>query len=581
MIMKQVVSLLVLLGMFTFACNTSGILSPAATEVQTAAVLMTQPPAATVHPPAVPTTQPAEHRIGVRVVDGVGEFYDRQTGETFIPRGNNFARLDWQAKRTGGQTYTFSTFNPGFYNHDEASQALAQMSALGYNVVRVFLDGNAIDGNGGPNGLSPKFMDNVADFLWLAKDNGIYVIFVKQWLPDSPRYSDIIARDCCETFGVSNAIHLAPAGVEAHRLFFQDLVRALIERGAPLDAIFSYNVSNEIYFDGDQPPLNWDSGVVLLGNGKSYDMSKPEDKQRMMDDGLVIIIDAVREAVLELDPTALVSVGFFQPQAPNPTRIGDARLIRTYAAIWESSADYIDLHTYPGGDLMLAQYVENYEMNDMQLKPIMIGEFGAFRFAFPDIEVAAQALVDWQVESCRYGFDGWLLWTWDDIGDSEMYTAVEADGVINQALAPANRPDPCAYGAGVVRNLALGARVRASGALPGEPPEQAVDGLSGTQWGAGASPPQWIEIELEAPARVSEIRLQVAQYPEGDTLHIIKARSADGNFVEVARISQFTRSEEWLMLKPAAPLDGVQVIRVETYTSPSWTAWKEIQIYGE
>jgi len=35
----------------------------------------------TVEPP-----QPSpEHRIGIRVVAGVGEFYDRQTGEKFIP----------------------------------------------------------------------------------------------------------------------------------------------------------------------------------------------------------------------------------------------------------------------------------------------------------------------------------------------------------------------------------------------------------------------------------------------------------------------------------------------------------------
>ena len=153
---------------------------------------------------------------------------------------------------------------------------------------------------------------------------------------------------------------MAPAGVEAHQLFFQDLIKALIERSAPLDAIFSYNVSNEFYFDADQPPLSLNSGKVKLASGKEYDMAKPEEKEAMMDEALLAMIDGVRNAVLELDPTALVSIGFFAPQGPNPHRIGDMRISRTRAAIWESSADYIDLHAYPGGDMTLGQLVENY-----------------------------------------------------------------------------------------------------------------------------------------------------------------------------------------------------------------------------
>lgn len=34
-----------------------------------------------------------DHRIGIRVVNGVGEFYDRKTNKKFVPRGNNYIRL--------------------------------------------------------------------------------------------------------------------------------------------------------------------------------------------------------------------------------------------------------------------------------------------------------------------------------------------------------------------------------------------------------------------------------------------------------------------------------------------------------
>jgi hypothetical protein len=34
-----------------------------------------------------------DHRIGIRVANGVGEFYDRTTNQRFVPRGNNYIRL--------------------------------------------------------------------------------------------------------------------------------------------------------------------------------------------------------------------------------------------------------------------------------------------------------------------------------------------------------------------------------------------------------------------------------------------------------------------------------------------------------
>ena len=575
---SRLVAILLTLSIFLQACAISILEEPAGNAPTPE--LSEQISPAPVSEEEKPVPQP-EHRIAVRVVDGAGEFFDRLTGKKFIPRGNNHISLDPMVKKGGGQVVTFSMFNQGFYDHAEASKALAQMHAAGYNVVRIFVESEGEDGLGGTNGLDPEFMDNLADFLNLAKENEIYAIFAKQWLPITPRYGNIIAKQCCSTFGFANAIHMAPAGVEAHQLFFQDLIKALIARNAPLDTIFSYNVSNEFYFDADQPPLSWTSGMVKLASGREYDMAKPQDKEALMDEALLAMIEGVRNAVLELDPTALVSIGFFAPQEPNPHRIGDMRISRTQAAIWESSADYIDLHAYPGSDLTLGQYFENYKLENMQAKPVILGEMGAFKGDFFTVESAAQALVDWQVESCKYGIDGWLLWTWDDTTLGEIIPAVAEGGLIGDMLSPAKRPDPCAYGSGVVRNLSLGATAIASRSLPAETPEKAIDGLADTQWGAGFDALQWIEVDLGMPARISEIRLMVAQFPEGNTIHIIKVRSADGNFSEASRFNQMTRSEDWLIFKPETPLENIQIVRVETTRSPSWVAWKEIQIFGE
>ncbi len=392
-----------------------------------------------------PTKSALEHRIRVRVVNGIGEFYDTSTGLKFVPRGMNYIVMGSQQNRAGEQLVSHATFAPGFYNRETAGQALVDMHSAGYNTVRVFVETTTTTSISGTSvGLSDPYIDNVADFIGLAAASDMYVIFVTDWISDSDPYNQIIARECCETFDSSNAVHLSASGVEASGRFYRDFVSELIERDARLDHVFSFNVSNELAFDSNEPPLVWTAGTVTLGTGQSYDMSKPEDKNRIIDDGLVYYIDQVRAAILGVDPTSLVGVGFFAPQKPHPHRIGDTRVIRTYPAIWQSQADYIDLHGYPNpADLTLGQLVENYEVNGMQVKPIILGEYGAFTFAFSNPQAAALALRSWQVESCSYGFDGWLMWTWDNEFNGEMFSALSDGGAINGTLAPVLNPDPC------------------------------------------------------------------------------------------------------------------------------------------
>src|SRR5713101_2784979 len=75
---------------------------------------------------------------------------------------------------------------------------------------------------------------------------------------------------------------------------------------------------------------------------------------------------------------------------------------------------------------------------------ISTGETGAvFTWAYPLASDAALDLQDWQIQSCTYNVDGWLLWTWDTNEQPEIWNAMSQGGVINPAPAPATRPDPC------------------------------------------------------------------------------------------------------------------------------------------
>lgn len=402
-------------------------------NVSTAAPVTTIPPVDT-------SPAPAEHHIAIRVVNGVGEFYNRQTGQKFAPRGMNYIRLAAQTKMDGSPTFGHSLFDPGEYNSLRVSGDLSKMHTDGYNVVRVFLSPDTMGTDTG--GLSPRYMDNIADFLKSAKANQIYVMFTLDWIPGG-KYGEILNQDCCSTFALMNANFLPPVGLRANQVFYQDFIRELIKRDAAMEYIFSYELRNEMFYDGDQPPLSMNSGTVVTANGKSYDMSKPADKQRMLDENLVFWIDAMRDSILEVDPMALVSVGFFHPQVPNRSRIGDPRIAVTEPAIWQSHADFIDLHAYPGFELNLRQYVENFGIREMQVKPIIMGEFGGEVKRFASIEAATKSFVDWQVESCKYGFDGWIFWTWDLTEQPDFFHALMDKGQIEKALAPATRPDPC------------------------------------------------------------------------------------------------------------------------------------------
>lgn len=539
-------------------------------------VAATSLPAATL----TPTPQPPEHRIGVRIVDGVGEFYDRQTGEKFVLRGNNYIRLASQ-QGYGGDTFIYhSTFNTNLYDPSEVDSALTRMQEEGYNVVRVFIQGSCKDYCiGDPdNGLRDGYIANLADFLNKAKSHGIYVIITTDGEPGSAYYNRLLDTTWSPDFGGTNKNYLTRGGFLVAKTFWSDLVNELLSQNAPLDTILAYELRNELFYEANATPLSYTSGSYETADGNTYDMASPEDRQRMMDENLLLWIDEVRAAILDKDSTALVTVGFFVPQGPNPARQGDPRLIETRPVIWESSLDFIDLHPYPGYTSM-TEYVENFGIDGMQAKPIIMGEYGAGRSIYTSEALAARAMQDWQVESCQYGLDGWLFWTYD-MPDQVFYNSVSGSGQIDEALAPVNRPDPCQPGDFdfFEQNIALGKHAEASRSLPNQPPSGAVDGYTSHWWGAGAFAPQWILIDLGEPQMIGSIRLIITQSPAGDTIHQVWVGATINDLYLLHTFEGYTIDTQVLEFKPDSPVENVRYVRVNTRQSPSWVGWQEIEV---
>jgi hypothetical protein len=129
-------------------------------------------------------------------------------------------------------------------------------------------------------------------------------------------------------------------------------------------------------------------------------------------------------------------------------------------------------------------------------------------------------------------------------------------------------------------NVALKKPVRVSNLTDGYPGESAVDGDLGTSWSSGSEAPQWIEIDLGEAFDIRTIRLLPSQFPAGATVHRIRGRGpgTGGNFVDLYIFDGTTEDSKWLEFTPPSPWLGIQVIRIESVSSPSWIAWREIEI---
>ncbi len=569
------------------SCTSAPMVSDPATTTTTATIQATTAPTAaigeptTVAAPGSPARRAATaHRIAVRTVGEVAEFYDTVTGDRFIPRGNNYNILREVDDALLGRLALDTTLSTGLYDTDRSERDLSRMEELGYNVVRIMPETCGATGciTGLSGGVRGDYIDNLVDFIRRAKSHGIYTWIASNTLPDVGRYIAMAHGSDNAEFSSANSEFLTSAGLAAYESYFSDMIAALIDRDAPFDYIFSYSLRQEHSFDSAAPPLSLATGTVVTANGLAYDMGNPDDRMRMVDEGLRHWITRTRDVIRELDPTALVSVGFFAPNEPNVFNTGDTRLVRAPAAL-DSDLDFVDFHVYPTPpDALLAQHVENFQMEGRDDIPIVMGEMAAFTWY--DSEAAgAKALHDLQVESCDAGFDGWLTWSWDIPAQPDIWHAAAGQGLVGEVLSPDARPDPCEAGVFEFFEYSLTERATAtaSRSLPDQPPEAAIDGGS-PQWGSGADAPQYIEIALESPQTVDEIRLTVAQFPAGPTRHEIWVGQSRSPLVLVHTFTGSTAEHDVLVYSPDETLQQVDVVRIVTTASPSWVAWREINI---
>jgi hypothetical protein len=85
-------------------------------------------------------------------------------------------------------------------------------------------------------------------------------------------------------------------------------------------------------------------------------------------------------------------------------------------------------------------------------------------------------------------------------------------------------------------------------------------------------------VTLAEPVARATIRLVVSQTPEGETEHRILARRAPGDPLVRLHTFRGATSDGQALIFDVDLDQPISVLRIETRASPSWVAWREIQV---
>lgn len=385
--------------------------------------------------------QVESHMQRITVRDG--RFVQAESLTPFEPRGFNYIRLHqaWH-----------STFMPGQYDGPRASAMLADLAGRGFNVVRVFIDhraGGGVVSSADATGLSPAYMDNVADFLARAASKRVYVIFTLLEVPQARHYT---GDDQHPLATGPNAQYLDPPHLAGKCAYVRDFVQALRDRDASLlSAVMAYELENESHFDVSCRPLDRAEGHLEFA-GRTYDLTSEADLQRLVDDAVARWANACTDAIHAVDPQAMVSTNVFTFAAVGRTGPGhlltdapeDHRFPARPLALVDTKLAYLDVHLYPLGrplqvDMTGIEFEAVRDACSRTGKPIIMGEFGAFRFVYPDAPKAAAAMADHLRRVYELGFAGFVYWTYDCDEQEELFNAKSDGGLILDALTPVRR----------------------------------------------------------------------------------------------------------------------------------------------
>jgi hypothetical protein len=386
-------------------------------------------------------------------------------GTLFIPRGANYIRLNGSQEGTSPTTpmkpVYHSTFSSTLFNVTQAKALLTQLSLNGYNIVRVFIDHGDPDRDDAvvqDNYLSKQYMDNVATFVQLAAKLNIYTIPTLELFPSyTSQYGCNATSLEQKLFPYPNAALFISGCVRAKRQYVIDFLHELQQRLGSLSALGMVFIENELSISVGSQPFIGNETFVKSANGQEYNMKNTSQRLQLYEESARFWSSQVRNGIKSVDENVLVGVGMFTYAAVGKTFASsknlttckfkeDCRVPPRPSAI-ENVVDVLDVHVYQTPSWTgIADDLVSSDWQSLEKKtPIVMAEFGAFRVnpqVFANQTEAATAMVQQQIDSCVFGFSGWLFWTADTWEQPILWNFVSAPK-IGEYLSPNARFDPC------------------------------------------------------------------------------------------------------------------------------------------
>jgi hypothetical protein len=410
--------------------------------------------AADVQTAAQAQLQPLE-RIGIRPGQDSAQFVLKNSGTPFFVKGFNYIRLRAAEGKTGGDHATFDADTKSTKAHYYPKRAEAMFSALskaGYNTVRVFIIGRSRINPGiagdydATTALYEPYMENVLDFLRRATRHRVRVFpaFGDGGVPLNAYY-----RERMRARGHNkNVLVLTEEGIAARVEHITSFL-SYVKNKEPdlLPTLLGLECQNEAYLRANAWPFTEKEGSFQAANGKTYDLSKTDQRQALMDEGYRHYHQRIVTAIKAIDPEMLVAEGVFVPRAVGkdpkthagvwPGKTRDERYPPTLTAIGLGSLDFLDVHFYhvtPDPEKVAEQFRLNLGSTEFfspqmaeirKTKPVIMGEFGAFDHHEKTFAAAVDNLVQARDLANRENVNGMLFWTYDCQEQQRLYHATD------------------------------------------------------------------------------------------------------------------------------------------------------------
>ncbi len=394
---------------------------------------------------SVAAAQEPLERIGIRASEDGAQFILKESETPFFVKGFNYIRL----RRDHATFDADTTTTKAHYDPDRAEAMFGALSEAGYNTVRVFVIGRSKINPGiagdydTTKALHEPYMENVLDFLRRATRHGIRVFptFGDGGVPLNAYY-----RERVEGKGHNkNVFVLTEEGIAArveHITSFLSYIKG--REPTLLPTLLGLQCQNEAYLRANQWPFTEKEGTFTAPNGETYDLSKTDERQALMDEGFHHYHQRIAAAVKAIDAEMLVAEGVFVPRAVGkdakqhagvwPGKTRDERYPPMLTTLGTGALDFLDVHFYRTNrkesveqafrlNLASTGFFTPKMTEIRKDKPVIMGEFGAFDHVEKTFEEAVDNMVRVRELALKEGMNGMLYWTYDCFEQPRLYHA--------------------------------------------------------------------------------------------------------------------------------------------------------------